>query len=200
MSEAAVIAWAVFFVVCVAWRFWYQRRLTSESGLRALASGRVDSIGWWGGTAIVVSFSTLFIVPTLETAGLIERTTAPPWQVGAGVVVMAAGIVVTSAAQVGMGTSWRVGVRSGERTALITHGIFGIVRNPIFCGVIASAIGAAVLVPRPAMFAAVLGAILGVELQVRLVEEPHLREIHGADYAEYTARVGRFVPGIGKRT
>jgi protein-S-isoprenylcysteine O-methyltransferase Ste14 len=36
-----------------------------------------------------------------------------------------------------------------------------------------------------------------LELQVRHVEEPYLLAKHGAHYRDYTARVGRFVPGVG---
>jgi protein-S-isoprenylcysteine O-methyltransferase Ste14 len=32
---------------------------------------------------------------------------------------------------------------------------------------------------------------------VRGVEEPYLLAKHGAHYRDYTARVGRFVPGVG---
>ena len=35
-------------------------------------------------------------------------------------------------------------------------------------------------------------------MQVRAVEEPHLLATHGRAYADYAARVGRFVPGIGR--
>ena len=41
-------------------------------------------------------------------------------------------------------------------------------------------------------------AIAGIELEVRFVEEPYLLSAHGAAYA-YTARVGRFPPGVGRR-
>ena len=198
MPEAAVIAWGVFFVVCVAWRFWHQRRTTADSGLRGV-SGRPGSVEWWGGMLIVLSFSTLFVVPALEVAGLLTRSHAPRWKVVVGLVTMSLGIAITLAAQIAMGPSWRVGVRPGERTPLVTTGIFGIVRNPIFSGVILAAAGAAVLVPRPLMAVAALGSLVGVELQVRRAEEPHLRDVHGANYAAYTARVGRFLPGLGRR-
>lgn len=38
----------------------------------------------------------------------------------------------------------------------------------------------------------------GVELQVRRVEEPYLHQSHGPPYRDYTARVGRSLPGIGR--
>jgi protein-S-isoprenylcysteine O-methyltransferase Ste14 len=200
MPEAAAAAWIIFCAVCVVWRFWHQRKTTSDFGLRGIVPGRPGSAGWWGGAAIVASFTLLLAIPMLETIGLLQRTAAPGWQIATGVAVMAIGIVVTSAAQIGMGQSWRVGVRPGERTELVTTGIFGIVRNPIFSGVVLSGIGSAVLVPRAAMVAAALAALIGVEIQVRCVEEPHLRKLHGTDYNDYTRRVGRFLPGLGKTT
>jgi protein-S-isoprenylcysteine O-methyltransferase Ste14 len=35
---------------------------------------------------------------------------------------------------------------------------------------------------------------------VRKVEEPYLATTHGAAYVDYASRVGRFVPGVGKKT
>jgi protein-S-isoprenylcysteine O-methyltransferase Ste14 len=40
--------------------------------------------------------------------------------------------------------------------------------------------------------------VVALEVQVRLVEEPYLLRTHGAHYAEYASRVGRFVPGFGR--
>jgi protein-S-isoprenylcysteine O-methyltransferase Ste14 len=39
--------------------------------------------------------------------------------------------------------------------------------------------------------------VLTIEAQVRAVEEPYLVAKHGDVYRDYTAAVGRFVPGIG---
>jgi SAM-dependent methyltransferase len=39
---------------------------------------------------------------------------------------------------------------------------------------------------------------VALEVQVRLVEEPYLLRTHGRAYAEYGARTGRFVPGLGR--
>ncbi|MDI3422276.1 hypothetical protein [Streptomyces luteolus] len=40
--------------------------------------------------------------------------------------------------------------------------------------------------------------LIGIELQVRRIEEPCLRHVHGAAWQEYAARTGRFVPGLGR--
>jgi protein-S-isoprenylcysteine O-methyltransferase Ste14 len=73
-----------------------------------------------------------------------------------------------------------------------------VVRNPIFSALILAAIGLAMMVPNPISIVGVFVLILAIELQVRFVEEPHLRQLHGDDYAVYASRVGRFVPGIGR--
>jgi protein-S-isoprenylcysteine O-methyltransferase Ste14 len=40
--------------------------------------------------------------------------------------------------------------------------------------------------------------VVGIELQVRLVEEPHLLRAHGETYAGWASRTGRFFPGVGR--
>jgi protein-S-isoprenylcysteine O-methyltransferase Ste14 len=37
--------------------------------------------------------------------------------------------------------------------------------------------------------------IVGIELQVRCIEEPYLSRVHGTSYQTYGARAGRFCPG-----
>jgi len=45
------------------------------------------------------------------------------------------------------------------------------------------------------MLAAVVTA---QQIQVRLVEEPYLRRVHGDAYRRYATRTGRFLPWIGR--
>ena len=97
-----------------------------------------------------------------------------------------------------MGDSWRIGVQESDRTQLVTGGVFGLVRNPIYTGMIPAFVGVALLVPNPVALAAVVTVVAGLEIQTRMVEEPYLLKVHGLAYAEYAARVGRFVPGIGR--
>jgi protein-S-isoprenylcysteine O-methyltransferase Ste14 len=95
-----------------------------------------------------------------------------------------------------MGASLRVGLPS-EPTALVSAGLFRWVRNPIFLGMLL-ALGGVVLVAPSLWSAAVwLAATAAIAYQVRL-EESHLRARHGAAYLSYAARVGRFLPGVGR--
>ena len=61
-----------------------------------------------------------------------------------------------------------------ERTPLVTGGPFAVVRNPIFAAMIPTSLGGALLVPTAAAVAGFAALVLALELQVRLVEEPHL--------------------------
>jgi protein-S-isoprenylcysteine O-methyltransferase Ste14 len=54
------------------------------------------------------------------------------------------------------------------------------------------------MVPTWPSVLALVALVVAVELQVRAVEEPYLRAMHGSAYAAYAARAGRFVPGIGR--
>ncbi len=96
-----------------------------------------------------------------------------------------------------MAASWRIGIAPAEQTELVTRGLFRFCRNPIylglqvglaaFCCFLPGCISAALLV---------LGVIL-LKVQTRL-EEVHLLQQHGASYAAYCARVGRFLPFTGR--
>ncbi|MGY1692733.1 methyltransferase family protein [Geodermatophilus sp. SYSU D01105] len=98
-----------------------------------------------------------------------------------------------------MGASWRIGVDPGERTDLVTTGVFACVRNPVSTAMALAQVGMVLVVPTWISVAALVALIAAVEVQVRVVEEPHLSLLHGNAYAACAARTGRFVPGVGRR-
>ena len=106
--------------------------------------------------------------------------------------------VLTVVAQVQLGASWRIGVEAGERTDLVTGGLFGRVRNPIFTGMLLFALGLALLVPNVPTVAGAVLATVTIQVQVRLVEEPNLIAVHGEAYRRWAAATGRFLPGLGR--
>ena len=54
------------------------------------------------------------------------------------------------------------------------------------------------MVPNAIAMVAAICLVVAIEFQVRYVEEPHLRRLHGRLYDDYAARVGRFVPLLGR--
>jgi protein-S-isoprenylcysteine O-methyltransferase Ste14 len=85
-----------------------------------------------------------------------------------------------------------------ETTTLVRTGVFGRVRNPIYSATFTFGLGIALVAPNLVACVGFVLLISTIELQVRCVEEPHLSRAHGAAYRAYTARVGRFIPGIGR--
>jgi protein-S-isoprenylcysteine O-methyltransferase Ste14 len=88
------------------------------------------------------------------------------------------------------------GIDAGK-TDLVTTGLVGVVRNPIYAALVVATTGVALLTPAFWTLVGALQAAFVVALQARL-EEEHLTWLHGDAYRTYAARVGRFVPGVGK--
>lgn len=120
----------------------------------------------------------------------------PTWTRPAALLSVALAFCATIAAQSQMGRSWRIGIEAG-RTDLVTTGLFGVVRNPIYSALVLAAMGVAILTPASWTLVGALHVAFVVGLQARL-EEEHLANVHGDTYRRYASRVGRFVPGIGR--
>ena len=74
----------------------------------------------------------------------------------------------------------------------------GSTASTIFTAMITAVAGVSAMTPTWPQLAVPAAVFAGIELQVRLVEEPYLRSTHGAAYTGYTARTGRFLPGLGR--
>ena len=200
MPTLALVIFGVMFLVVFVARSVIQKRRTGDTGVRAGVLGAAPgSVEWLAGWMLVAALLTPVAAPVAELAGLAPWTDAT-WvrSVGAGIAVVATGL--TFLAQLNMGDEWRIGVDESEQTDLVTTGVFGFVRNPIFSALILAAAGLAVMVPNPISAVGVVLLIAAIEMQVRSVEEPHLRRLHGDSYADYEARVGRLVPRFGRTT
>lgn len=109
-----------------------------------------------------------------------------------GLIVAAGGQVFTVLAQSGMGRRWRVGVPEAAPDALVTTGLFGVSRNPVFLGMLAMAIGLAVAVPSPMMITCAGAFWVACEIQVR-DEERFLERSFGTAYLAYKRAVRRWI-------
>jgi protein-S-isoprenylcysteine O-methyltransferase Ste14 len=200
---ATLAAWMLggFAVLTFGVRVLVQLRTTGETGLIGLRGGAgvldwLSGILFVGGMAMGVLSVTLVLHGSLSTIDAIDTT---PLNV-IGIVLAAAGGTAVFLAQLGMGASWRIGVSDDQNTDLVTTGWFSLVRNPIYSAMIVGWTGFALLVPTWLSIATVLVIAAGLELQVRAVEEPFLMRAHGDAYRAYGARVGRFLPGVGRFT
>jgi protein-S-isoprenylcysteine O-methyltransferase Ste14 len=199
MPELALALYVVYLGLAFGLRTIIQVRRTGSTGFHGVG-GRPASAEWLAGTGFVVALALGFAAPILAIAGAVDPIAALDSDLTrvAGAVIALAGIAGTLYAQIAMGTSWRIGVDHSERTTLVTSGPFAHVRNPIFSAMLPTALGLTLLVPSWVALAGLAGLVVALELQVRVVEEPYLLESHGRAYAHYAARVGRFIPGLGR--
>jgi len=198
MPIVALVLFGVFAALGFGWRSWEQRRRTGSTGFRGV-SGRLGSAEWFAGSGFVAAPAVAVlasILQLLDVAAPVAVLHSPWIQIG-GIVVAIVGIFATVYAQLDMGDSWRIGVDPGETTTLVRTGVFGWVRNPIFIAMITFGFGIALVTPNLVALAGFLLLVATIELQVRIVEEPHLLTVHGDDYRSYLTNVGRFMPGVG---
>ena len=199
MAELALALYVVYLLLAFGLRTIIQLRRTGSTGFHGLG-GRLGSAEWLAGVGFAVAIVLGLAAPVLALLEVVEPIAALESDAVAivGAVLAIAGIVATFLAQVAMGTSWRIGVDPDERTDLVRTGPFARVRNPIFSAMIPTALGLTLLVPSWVAIAGLVGLVIALELQVRVVEEPYLLRTHGKSYADYARRVGRFAPGVGR--
>lgn len=198
MTWLAIGAYGVYLLVAFVVRTIIQVRRTGDSGFRGL-SGRTGSAEWWAGVLFVVALVVGVAAPIAGLLGLSTIDWIDHRSVNVvGLLLTAAGIALTLAAQLRMGSEWRIGVDETEQTNLVTDGLFALVRNPIFTAMGLTGLGLTLTVPNVVALVGFVALLVALELQVRVVEEPYLRALHGHAYARYEANTGRFLPAFGK--
>lgn len=113
----------------------------------------------------------------------------------AGIFLLVTGYAGTLWCYASLGNSWRLGVKKGEKTALIQHGPYGYVRHPIYAFQVIILMGAALLLPT--IFSLILLLIhLCCVLIKACDEEAYLKSVHTAEYQRYLSRTGMFFPKL----
>jgi protein-S-isoprenylcysteine O-methyltransferase Ste14 len=198
MAALALALYCASLAITFGVRVAVQLHRTGSTGIKGLPRD-ARPIERLAGVLFFVALVGGGFAPLLTLLDVLEPIPALDGSVGnaIGLILGVVGVLVTFGAQLAMGDAWRIGVDPGERTELVTDGPFRIVRNPIYSAMIPTVFGLVLMVPNAFAVVAFVCLTVSIEIQVRLVEEPHLRRIHGAAFAAYAASVGRFVPGLG---
>ena len=199
LALATLIFGVVYILLTLVVRALMQRHRTGDTGIRYL-SLPPGSTQWWSHWTFVIGIGlTAIAAPIAGLAGLAPiRMLEHPISQGLGVTLAVLGIFGVFIAQLMMGPSWRIAVDEAERTELVTTGAFGVVRNPIFTAMATTFLGLPLMLPNVLAVVGLAAAVIAMQIQVRLVEEPYLHRVHAASYDDYASRVGRFLPGIGR--
>ncbi len=111
-------------------------------------------------------------------------------------VLILAGLVVAVLGIVGLGPALTASPIPKEEASLVTNGLYGLVRNPIYSGLMI--VGAGLVVYGASWWHLATWVALIVLLAAKARwEERMLGDAH-PEFAEYASQVGRFVPGMGR--
>ena len=199
MAAIALALYIAFGVLALGGRCVLRWRRTGSTGYRRINLEGVSVFGVAAGIGFILAMVGGLAAPALQLLTVVSplHILDHLWVNAAGFALAAFGLAATLYAQLAMGESWRVGVDTRETTTLVRSGSFRLIRNPIYTAMLVFMFGETLLAPNPVAIAVFAIFLAAVEVSVRTVEEPYLLAVQGDDYRDYTASVGRFVPGIG---
>jgi protein-S-isoprenylcysteine O-methyltransferase Ste14 len=135
--------------------------------------------------ALYVPLTLLRSGPRLET-GVFSWLAIPLWLVGSLIVLWC----FWAFTFMGRGTP----VPMDPPKALVTTGLYGYARNPIYMGVLLIFLGHFLWFGYWSLLLYIVLAFIGVHIFVILYEEPILKRKFGAAYEDYCQRVPRWIP------
>jgi protein-S-isoprenylcysteine O-methyltransferase Ste14 len=113
---------------------------------------------------------------------------------GAGAVSLVLAGVCPVWGEVSLGRSFRVALPECVQP-LVAYGIYRFARNPLALSVDLMVLGVLLLAPSWLALISLITNIVAYEFKIR-IEEAYLREAHGAVYATYCQRIGRYLPRL----
>ncbi|HQU50569.1 MAG TPA: isoprenylcysteine carboxylmethyltransferase family protein [Casimicrobiaceae bacterium] len=197
LTAATASVWIYWFIVgAMSWRV--RRRTRRLAGV--VPEDKVEQAMWLVWVPMVVLWMALPMIaghsraPHLSVPAFArEGVYANLRGLAGGLAVVA--LVLTIECWKRMGRSWRMAVTPGERTELITTGLYRSIRHPIYALSILLVVACALVLPTAPMIAVALVNVTLLHLKARH-EERHLLAAHGEVYAAYLRTTGRFLPRL----
>lgn len=156
---------------------------------------------WWKGrrgewyVVLQAILIALILVGPHTVAGL------PPWPAAlapaslvAGVLLVAAGMVVSILAALHLGSNLTPLPQPRDNARLVVTGLYRLVRHPIYCGILLMAIGWALFVQGWLTLAYALVLVVFFDIKSRREEIWLMQRF--PDYAEYRRHVRKLIPFI----
>lgn len=144
--------------------------------------------------ALAVSAGWPPLVPTAWNPVLFSH----PVAVWTGRALILGGLALFAAALWSFGRSWRVGIDREAPGALVTEGVFGWSRNPIFVFMDALVLGTFLCTGHGVFGLLALATVAGIHFQI-LAEERFLAMRYGPAYARYRDQVPRYLGRVRAR-
>jgi protein-S-isoprenylcysteine O-methyltransferase Ste14 len=188
IAKAVILAGTL---VMIAIRAPHGRRSRSVKVARSLKSPRemlLLALAWIG-----------FFAPLIWVASPVFSFAEYPLRAGplvAGALCLAIALWLFYRSHADLGTNWSVTLELRQEHRLITQGVYRAIRHPMYSALILYAVGQALVIPNwVAGFANLIVMALLVPMRLG-AEEKMMVDQFGDEYAAYSARTKRFVPGV----
>lgn len=187
--------WLVCFITQLVIRIPFARRVRQN----AIVTSRRDN-----SERIVLAAMFLFmmILPILHLAtGLFgfAQYRLPDWAAVIGALLQLPFLWLFWRSHTDLGMNWSPGLELREEHKLVTVGVYGVIRHPMYLALWLSALAQPLLIQN--WIAGILAVpAIAAMWYVRLpLEEEMMREKFGAEYDAYCAKTGRILPKFGGR-
>ena len=179
--------------------FWRTYRVWRTTGINPYRLSEKEGLsGFMAAYFRLIVAGTILVVLIMIFADSFYQALTPitwlerPLVTGIGLVLLVVAFAWVAVAQAQMGTSWRIGIDTENKTALVTEGLFRLSRNPIFLGMRLNLLGLFLVLPNAVTLALWLLGDVSIQTQVYL-EEEHLLTLHRDAYEQYRRRVRRWL-------
>ena len=160
----------------------------------------MQSQPWWRGTRgewyVVAQFVLLGLVAVAPWLGR-EPDWPAPWSWlarAAGLLLALVGLGLSGLGVLGLGRNLSALPHPKNEAALVETGLYGLMRHPIYSGLIAGCLGWALLNNSPLTLALAVGVFVFFDVKAR--REERALAARFPDYERYRQRVRRFIPFI----
>jgi len=150
-------------------------------------------------TGLLVLAWVGFVVPLIWVVSPVFAFAEYPLRAGlvvGGVMCLVIGLWLFYRSHADLGTNWSLTLEVRDKHRLITRGVYRHIRHPMYSALLLYSVGQALVIPNWVAGPANLIAF-AILLALRVgAEERMMGEAFGDEYAVYSARTKRLVPGV----
>lgn len=148
--------------------------------------------------AVIIAASVIGIILSLTRvikSGRIENTGLIAGFIVTGLIILLAGFLIWKAAALGS----KAIDKYIESNTLCTTGVYSIVRNPCYSGIMLMCTGLLFMAHNLWLLILPFVYWLAMAVLMKCTEEKWLRDLYGQEYIEYCKRVNRCIPWFPKK-
>jgi len=179
---------ALALIYSVGWIPCFVFRTESPAGAWSLLT--TDERLWTILTPAIITVHLTLSCLTISVAPAIA-----PWRAGTGLTLFAAGMAFWFWARVMIGPLRRRRLPDEPPPHFRRDGAFGLVRNPLYFGLLVAALAPVVTAGPPASLVTYAGCVIALAVRARQ-DEQRLHEQVGTEYEAYCRDVSRLIPFV----